>query len=137
MNQELNYYEFCDTLVTGFQEALEAEGIDVLYQNYLLLNEGKSNIGLTAFKQRELRGSIVNQLLGSEYAEYFVNLTEAEMAKLLRMEVKRFNAYYKQISRKLSSLRIRGFKEELLDMKNTMEEITYVMDNDPMEVDNG
>lgn len=126
-------YEFCKALTDGFQEALEDEGIEVLYQNYLLLNTSKVSMSKTAFVSRELRGSVVNQLMDSEYQEYFAQLTLQEMAELLNVKVKKFNADYTQIHRKLVALQLKGFRGQLEDMVETLELTESTSQVDGME----
>lgn len=136
MSEANEYLEFCKALTDGFIEALDDEGIEVLYQNYLLLNSSKSNISKQTFAARELRGSVVNQLMQSEYAEYFASLEIPEMAELLQVPVKKLNADWSLIQRKLSALRLKESRATLEDMRDMMEEINYVSETSTPEAPN-
>lgn len=128
-------YDFCNELVNGFVEAIDEETKIKLHREFLVSNAGplarNSPTAYDTFVAKELRAMIVNKLLKSEYGTMFSELADDEIAKLLGM--KNFGSYYQDIAKKLRLLRIRE-KDNVLDMKETMEQCEYTKPHHEMEV---
>lgn len=122
--------EACKALLNGFILELTEETIEDLHDQYQLRHD--STLTLKLYRNRELRANILNKLLASEYSYLFIDLSNEEIARLVGLPPKDFSSYSNAINRKLSALLIKGKREELIDMKHSMEELEFVSKSDDL-----
>lgn len=126
-----NKLEACKALLDGFCNSLTPEVIEDLHDQYQLRHS--SDLTLKLYKARELRPTILNMLLDSEYRELFLDLTAEDVSLLVGIPPKNYSNYVERVNRKLSALLIKGYKPQLQDMKHSMEELNFVSKSDDLE----
>lgn len=126
----MNTYEISKELLDGFIDALSTETMLSLYNDYsddlLKKNTPKHRLpSFESFKVKDIRFVIFNKLVTTNYKTLFASLDQQEMAMLLGISNKEYNALYVIALKKLKINIFKNNRDFMEDSLDIIQELYY------------